>query len=118
MHRELLFDSRRTRRRFTLIDVKLRHKAISIFPALLGSALMLPALTAVLRAESAAANAGPPPSGSGFYPVSQVHRGQIATAWTVFMGTKPEPMEVEILGVLRGARGPGHDMILAQLHGS
>ncbi len=79
---------------------------------------MLPALTAVLRAESAAANAGPPPSGSGFYPVSQVHRGQIATAWTVFMGTKPEPMEVEILGVLRGARGPGHDMILAQLHGT
>jgi hypothetical protein len=26
-------------------------------------------------------------------------------------------MQVEILGVLRGARGPGHDMILAQLHG-
>ena len=24
---------------------------------------------------------------------------------------------MEILGVLRGARGPGHDMILAQLHG-
>jgi hypothetical protein len=42
----------------------------------------------------------------------------MATAWTVFTGTKPEPMQVEILGVLRGARGPGHDMILAQLHGS
>ena len=27
-------------------------------------------------------------------------------------------MQVEILGVLRGARGPGQDMILAQLHGS
>jgi hypothetical protein len=27
-------------------------------------------------------------------------------------------MDVEILGVLRGARGPGHDMILAQLHGT
>jgi hypothetical protein len=26
-------------------------------------------------------------------------------------------MQVEILGVLRGARGPGQDMILAQLHG-
>ena len=25
---------------------------------------------------------------------------------------------MEILGVLRGARGPGHDMILAQLHGA
>ena len=41
-----------------------------------------------------------------------------ATAWTVFQGSKPEPMDVEILGVLRGARGPGHDMILVQLHGS
>ena len=27
-------------------------------------------------------------------------------------------MDVEILGVLRGARGPGHDMILVQLHGA
>jgi len=33
-------------------------------------------------------------------------------------GSKPEPMEVEILGVLRGARGPGHDMILARLRGA
>ena len=41
-----------------------------------------------------------------------------ATAWTVFTGTTPEPMQVEILGVLRGGRGPGHDMILAQLHGA
>ena len=41
-----------------------------------------------------------------------------ATAWTVFRGNKPEPMQVEILGVLRGGRGPGHDMILAQLHGA
>jgi len=49
--------------------------------------------------------------------LSEVHRGQTATAWTVFTGSTPEPMNVEILGVLRGARGPGHDMILAQLHG-
>jgi hypothetical protein len=27
-------------------------------------------------------------------------------------------MDVEVLGVLRGARGPGHDLILAQLHGA
>jgi hypothetical protein len=40
-----------------------------------------------------------------------------ATAWTVFQGTAPEPMQVEILGVLRGARGPGQDLILAKLHG-
>jgi hypothetical protein len=39
------------------------------------------------------------------------------TAWTVFQGFTPEPMQVEILGVLRGARGPGQDLILARLHG-
>jgi hypothetical protein len=41
-----------------------------------------------------------------------------AIAWTVFQGDKPEAMNVEILGVLRGARGPGQDLILAQLHGT
>jgi len=62
--------------------------------------------------------AGPPPSTGGVFPLSQVRTGMKATAWTVFTGTKPEPMDVEILGVLRGARGPGHDLILAQLHGT
>ena len=41
----------------------------------------------------------------------------MGTAWTVFEGSTPEPMQVEILGVLRGARGPGQDMILARLRG-
>lgn len=68
--------------------------------------------------QPAAAKAGPPVSNEGFFPLSQVHRGLMGTAWTVFTGDKPEPMQVEILGVLRGARGPGHDMILAQLHGA
>jgi hypothetical protein len=62
--------------------------------------------------------AGPPPSSGGFFPLSEVHKGLTATAWTVFTGSQPEPMQVEILGVLRGARGPGQDMILAQLHGA
>ena len=68
-------------------------------------------------AEKAAPLAGPP-TGGGFFPLSEVHRGLKGTSWTVFTGDKPEAMEVEILGVLRGARGPGHDMILAQLHGT
>jgi len=50
--------------------------------------------------------------------LSEVRKGMMATAWTVFEGDKPEPMQVEILGVLRGARGPGQDMILARLHGA
>ena len=67
--------------------------------------------------EIAAPLAGPP-TGGGFFPLSEVHRGLKGTAWTVFTGGKPEAMEVEILGVLRRARGPGHDLILAQLHGA
>jgi len=60
----------------------------------------------------------PPPSSVGIFPLSQVHRGLQGTAWTVFEGTVPEPMDVEILGVLRGARGPHRDLILARLHGT
>jgi len=81
-------------------------------------ALMALPFHSLLLAQAAAAPPGPPPSGGGFFPLGEVRRGMTATAWTVFTGSKPEPMEVEILGVLRGARGPGHDMILVQLHGS
>src|SRR5213076_3326324 len=34
-----------------------------------------------------------------------------------FEGVNPEPMQVEILGLLKDALGPGQDMILARLHG-
>ncbi len=98
--------------------MRFHQKAIPFFPALLCALFAATTPTALLRAQSTSTAAGPPPSGGGFYPLSQVHRGQIAIAWTVFTGTKPEPMEVEILGILRGARGPGQDMILAQLHGA
>ncbi len=69
-------------------------------------------------APLAAATPNPPPSTGGVFPLSQVHRGLMATAWTVFEGTAPEPMQVEILGILRGARGPGRDLILARLQGT
>lgn len=65
-----------------------------------------------LHAEAAA----PPPSNTVF-PLAQIHRGLHGTAWTVFEGTQPEPMDVEILGVLHNAIGPHQDMILARLHG-
>jgi SpoIVB peptidase S55 len=61
---------------------------------------------------------GPPPSSAGIYPLDQVHRGLRGVAYTVFEGTQPEAMDVEILGVLTGALGPGKDMILARLHGT
>ncbi len=59
-----------------------------------------------------------PPQNRAFFPLNQIRPGMTGTAWTIFQGTTPEPMQVEILGVLRGARGPGQDLILAKLHGA
>lgn len=50
-------------------------------------------------------------------PVSAIHRGMRGVAYTVFEGTKPEPMDVEILGILPNMNGPKSDIILARLHG-
>jgi SpoIVB peptidase S55 len=57
------------------------------------------------------------PAVTRFFPLSEVKRGMKGVAYTVFEGVNPEPMQVEILGVLRDALGPGQDMILARLHG-
>ena len=51
-------------------------------------------------------------------PLDQIHAGMRGTAYTVFQGTKPEPMEVEVLGVLRNANGPKSDIILVRLVGT
>ena len=51
-------------------------------------------------------------------PVSQIHTGMRGVAYTVFEGTKPEPMDVEVLGVLKNMNGPKGDIILVRLHGA
>jgi SpoIVB peptidase S55 len=78
-------------------------------------------LTAVFIAAGslAAQTVTPPPSATaGIYPLSEVHRGLHGVAYTVFEGTQPEAMDVEILGVLKNVLGPDQDMILARLRGS
>src|SRR6266576_961204 len=51
-------------------------------------------------------------------PVSQIHTGMRGVAYTVFQGTTPEPMDVEVLGVLKNMNGPKGDIILIRLHGA
>ncbi len=58
------------------------------------------------------------PNGAKILPLAEIHRGLHGVAYTVFEGVTPEPMEVEILGVLKDAIGPGQDMILARLKGA
>jgi len=50
-------------------------------------------------------------------PVSEIHAGMHGVAYTVFQGTKPEPMGVEVLGILKNANGPKGDIILVRLSG-
>src|ERR1035437_3658799 len=68
-------------------------------------------------AAAAAALPAVAPSGAKIFPLAEMRRGLRGGAYTVFEGVTPEPMEVEILGVLKDAIGPGQDMILARLHG-
>src|SRR5438132_4969572 len=53
-----------------------------------------------------------------FIPVDQIHAGMKGVAYTVFQGTQPEPMDVEVLGVLRNSNGPKGDLILVRLKGT
>jgi len=50
-------------------------------------------------------------------PLKDVKAGMHGTAYTVFEGNKPEPMQVEVLGILRNMTGPKGDVILVRLHG-
>src|ERR1700756_3554557 len=50
-------------------------------------------------------------------PVDEIHAGMHGVAYTVFQGIKPEPVEVEVLGVLRNVNGPRGNIILIRLHG-
>ena len=42
--------------------------------------------------------------------IDQIHAGMRGVAYTVFEGVNPEPMEVEVLGVLRNMNGPKGDV--------
>jgi hypothetical protein len=101
-----------TNLRLSALAIGLCLTGFGVFPSLLPGQR-----SADARDAGSVQDAGPPPT-AAFFPLNQVHRGLTGTAWTVFQGTKPEPIPVEILGVLRGARGPGQDMILAQLGGA
>ncbi len=50
-------------------------------------------------------------------PLSQIHAGMKGVAYTVFQGVTPEPMPLEVLGILKNANGPKGDIILIRLGG-
>jgi hypothetical protein len=48
---------------------------------------------------------------------ADVRPGMRGVAWTVFSGSEPEPVPVEILGIEKNMWGPGEDVILARMGG-
>lgn len=85
----------------------------AVYALLFVSALLLTTSTALLAQEKPATDALATPTLS----VDELRPGMHAVAYTVFQGTKPEPMDVEILGVLKAVNGPKGDVILVRLLG-
>src|SRR5580692_11535322 len=50
-------------------------------------------------------------------PESQVKPGMKAVAWTVFQGTEPEPVPIEIIGIYKNQWGPKQDIIVGKMGG-
>src|SRR5258708_24687873 len=50
------------------------------------------------------------------FPLKDVKPGMQATAWTVFQGTQPESVPIEIIGVWKKSSGP-NDVILCKMLG-
>ena len=76
--------------------------------------ILLAASVGLMRgADVAAPKAGP----VELYPLANIKPGQMATAWTVFQGTEPESVPIEIVGVLKNGLGPKVDLILGKMLG-
>ena len=48
---------------------------------------------------------------------SELKPGMKGTAWTVFVGTEPEPIPIEIVGLWKNSWGPKQDVIIAKMGG-
>src|SRR5579884_2911855 len=66
------------------------------------------------------ADAAPPRPKAGkplIFREADVRAGMKGVAWTVFSGTEPEPVPIEIIGVQKNLWGPRQDIVLAKMGG-
>src|SRR6516164_10385993 len=88
------------------------NKAVSLF------ALFVFLSVGLIPAHAGDTPAQPKPATSPQIMTSdQVRPGMKGVAYTVFQGTQPETMGVEVLGVLKNLIGPKGDLILVRLQG-
>ena len=84
---------------------------------LLGSALSIATLAAAV--PNAIPNMTEPPKAGKveLYPEELLKPGMQAVAWTVFQGSKPEAVPVEIVGIWENAWGPKQNIIIGKMGG-
>src|SRR5260370_29165576 len=82
------------------------------------SAFFLVALVLATSLSTFADSKHPVASTPNIMPVDQLKPGMRGVAYTVFEGTKPEYMDVEVLGVIKNSNGHKGDLILVRLHGT
>ncbi len=80
---------------------------------LVAGALALTASSVMYAAELARPKAGK----VEIFHLKDIKPGLTGTAWTVFEGTEPEPVPIEIVGVWKNGSGPRQDVILAKMGG-
>jgi hypothetical protein len=82
------------------------------------AAILLGIAVAALPVCAAAAPLPRPKAGKvEIMPIGEIKPGMKGTAWTVFQGTEPEPVPVEIIGRWKNQSGPKQDVILAKMSG-
>lgn len=55
------------------------------------------------------------PVNAPIFPLNELQPGMKGEVWTVFKGSRSEPFQVQVTGILRNALGPGKNMILCEL---
>jgi hypothetical protein len=86
--------------------------------ALLGSVILSASLLAANPEAESVENLAPPKAGPvRIFPENEIKPGMKGVAWTVFQGSKPEPVPIEIIGVWRNGWGPKQDIILGKMGG-
>jgi hypothetical protein len=69
------------------------------------------------QTRTASQTTQPVPATTQIMKVDDVRPGMKGVGYTVFQGTKPETMGVEVLGVLRNMNGPKSDVVVVKLLG-
>ena len=86
--------------------------------ALVSLVLLLPVAAIALPDGSPDNSVAPPKAGKvELFPEASLKPGMKGVAWTVFEGTRPEPVPVEIVGVWENGWGPRQDIIIGKLRG-